>query len=242
MLNIAVVDDEKAHRDILCKYIEEWRDRNKAETEVKTFVSSEAFFFEWSENERYDVLFLDVMMTGITGIELAKKLRKNGKKLDIVFTTGISDYMQEGYEVEAMHYLLKPLEKEKVWKCLDKCRNQKTEEIKYILLSTEEGLLKVDASQVLYAEAVGHDCVLTCADKSILVKSGIHDLFEELEENGDFMFCHRSYVINVKKIAAVAKTDILMDNGGSVPVSRRLFAEVNRRFIASFVRHRNNGD
>lgn len=242
MLSIAVVDDEKVHCDILCKYIEEWKDRSKAETEVRTFVSSEQFFFDWCENERYDVLFLDIMMTGITGMELAKKLRRNGKKVSIIFTTGITDYMQEGYEVEAMHYLLKPLEKEKVWKCLDKCRNQKAEEKKYILLSTEDGLLKIDVSQVLYAEAVGHDCVVACTDKSIRVKSGIHELFQKLEAEGDFLFCHRSYFVNVKKIAAISKTDIFMDNGGSIPVSRRLFGKVNQRFIASFVPHKSSGD
>ncbi len=162
MLSIAIVDDEQVHRDILTKYIEEWKAREKLEAEVETFASGEAFDFAWSGEQRYDVLFLDIMMGATDGISLARRLREQGKKLDIIFTTGIADYMQEGYEVEAMHYLLKPLSKEKVWECLDKCLKRREEDAEWILLPTEEGLVKTDVSKILYGEAVGHYCVLEC--------------------------------------------------------------------------------
>lgn len=234
MLSIAIVDDEQVHRDILARYIEEWKAKEGLEAEVETFSGSEAFCFAWSGKQRYDVLFLDIMMEGVDGISLAKRIRKQGKELAIIFTTGIADHMQEGYEVEAMHYLLKPLEKEKVWECLDKCLKRREEDVNWILLPAEEGLVKTDVSRILYGEAVGHYCVLECMEERLQLKLGIRELARKLEDAGDFLFCHRSYLVNLRRVSKVGRQDIVMDNGVLVPVSRRMYNEVNDRFIRTF--------
>ena len=242
MLYIAVVDDEQTHRELLAEYIEQWKTKRKIEAAVTSFASSEQFFFEWCENEQYDILFLDIMMSGISGVELAKQLREkglksgSGKKVEIVFTTGLSEYMQEGYEVEALHYLLKPIDREKVWQCLDKCISQKETKKHLILLPTEDGMLKVDTESILYAEALGHSCMLVCEAQTLQVKMGIHELYQILGETGAFLFCHRSYLIQVRKIAKIQKSDVVMDNGAEVPLSRRMQKEVSQKFIAAFRR------
>ncbi|HBA47367.1 MAG TPA: DNA-binding response regulator, partial [Lachnospiraceae bacterium] len=79
MLNIAVVDDEQVHRDILVKYITEWEKHKSVDAEVETFHSSDAFYFTWCEDQRFDVLFLDICMDGTDGVSLARKLREKGK-------------------------------------------------------------------------------------------------------------------------------------------------------------------
>lgn len=238
MLNIAVVDDEQAHRDILVKYIKEWEKRKCLDVKVETFESSEVFYFVWCEEQRFDVLFLDIMMGGTDGVSLARKLREKGKNIHIIFTTGIADYMQEGYEVEAMHYLLKPLVREKVWDCLGKCVRKKEDIRNIILLPTEDGLLKIDAESILYAEAVGHYCELVCMAEKYQLKTGIGELAQMLEKYGKFTFCHRSYLINLRKVSKVGKQDIVMDNGKAVPVSRRMYHAVNEAFIGTFMDRR----
>ena len=235
MLYIAVVDDEKTHRDILVRYVEEWKRDTHREIEVKSYDSGEAFYFAWCEDQRCDVLFLDIMMEETDGISLARKLREKGKDIVIIFTTGIADYMQEGYEVEAMHYLLKPLSREKVRECLEKCVRRKESVKSGVLLQTEEGLIKVNIDQILYAEAVGHYSMLVCMDGRIQVKAGIRELEEKLREYGDFTFCHRSYLVNIRRISRMGRQEIIMDNGAVVPVSRRLYHAVNERFIQVFV-------
>lgn len=236
MLNIAVVDDEQVHRDILVKYIEEWKERERCDVRTETFAGSEAFYFAWCGDQRYDVLFLDIMMGGADGIRLARRLREQGKNLTIIFTTGIADYMQEGYDLEAMHYLLKPLDREKVWECLERCLRRREEDAKWILLPTEEGLARTDVSQILYAEAVGHYCVLECMGERLQLKLGIRELARKLEEVGDFLLCHRSYLVNLRRAARLGRQDIVMDNGALVPVSRRMYNEVNDRFIRAFIK------
>lgn len=235
MLYIAVVDDEKTHRDILVRYIEEWKRDTHREIEVESYDSGEAFYFAWCEDQRCDVLFLDIMMEETDGISLARRLREKGKDIVIIFTTGIADYMQEGYEVEAMHYLLKPLSREKVRECLEKCVRRKVSVKSEVLLQTEEGLIKVSIDQILYAEAVGHYSMLVCMDGPMQVKTGIRELEEKLREYGDFVFCHRSYLVNIRRISRMGRREIIMDNGAVVPVSRRLYHSVNERFIQVFV-------
>lgn len=237
MLRIAVVDDEQVHRDILVRYIEEWRSQGHPEVKVQVFDSSEAFYFEWCENQAYDVLFLDIMMSGTDGVSLARKLREKKTALTIIFTTGISDYMQEGYEVEAMHYLLKPLDREKVWECLEKCLARGGGDRRMVLLPTEEGLMKIDIEKILYGEAVGHYCQLECMEERLSLKIGIRELAQKLdmEAREEFAFCHRSYLVNLRRISRVGKQDIVMDNGAQVPVSRRLYHEINDKFIRAFV-------
>ena len=234
MLSIAVVDDEQVHRDILVKYIEEWKKQKMADAEVETFHSSDAFYFAWCGEQRFDVLFLDICMDGMDGVSLAKKLREKGKNVNIVFTTGVADYMQEGFEVEALHYLLKPIKREKVWECLEKCVARKAEDTRSILLPTEEGLIKTDAEGILYGAAVGHYCELVCLTETLSLKLGIREAAQRLEGHGDFLFCHRSYLVNLRRIAKIGKQDILMDNGGTVPVSRRMYGAVNEAFMKLF--------
>ena len=235
MLNIAVVDDEQVHRDILMKYIEEWKAREGVDAQVEDFPSGEAFYFSWCGDQRWDVLFLDICMEGETaGVMLARKLREKKRAIVIIFTTGIPDYMQEGFEVEALHYLLKPIKREKVWECLEKCVARKAEDTRSILLPTEEGLIKTDAEGILYGEAVGHYCELVCLTETLSLKLGIREAAQRLEGHGDFLFCHRSYLVNLRRIAKIGKQDILMDNGGIVPVSRRMYGAVNEAFMKLF--------
>ncbi len=237
MFSIAVVDDEPLHRDLLTGYIKEWSRREQLPLAVETFASSEAFYFSWCEDQRFDVLFLDIMMKGTDGVSLARKLREKGRAIAIVFTTGIADYMEEGYGVEALHYLLKPLDQNKVWECLNKCR-QKKEDAGHteILVPTEDGLIKIQAQTIVYAEAAGHYCELECMQERLCVKTSIRDLEQILCAAGDFLFCHRSYLVNIQKISRLNRQDIRMDNGSVIPVSRRLYPVIYERFLKTFVR------
>lgn len=231
MLHIAIVDDEQPHRDVLSKYIREWAHRERADVDIRTYPNGEAFYFAWSGSQDCDVVFLDIMMGGTSGVSLARKLREKGNPLTIVFTTGIPDYMQEGYEVEALHYLLKPLQKEKVWQCLEKCRQRLEKTQSRVLLPGPEGLIKIAADDVLCAEARGHFCMLTCTSDTYEIRMGIRELHQKLDGHGIFRFCHRSYLVNIRKISRITRTDLILESGCTVPVSRRMYDTINRQFI-----------
>ena len=158
-MRIAVIEDEKPHRDLLVRYLEDWRSTQKESIILEAFNSSEAFWFRYEENREYDILFIDIQMPGMSGMELARKVRSGDGDIVLVFVTGIGDYLEEGYEVEALHYLRKPLSREKLEKCLEKALQRRKKGV-FVTVHTGEEILKISQECVNYVEARGRNCCI----------------------------------------------------------------------------------
>ena len=231
-MKIAVIEDEKVHRDLMLSYLERWN-REQGGGEIYPFETAESFLFGYEEDKCFDILFMDIQMPGMDGMELAKKIREKDRDVVIVFTTGITDYLEEGYEVEALHYLVKPLSEEKVRMCLEKAKGRRRK-VNYLTLHTEEETLKLCEEAVNYAEARGHGCILGMAGAGELaVKESLSEL-KGMLDGSSFVKCHRSYLCRIGNIHHIGKEEIIFDDGQRIPVSRRLYSEVNQRFIEYF--------
>ncbi len=240
-MKIAVIEDEKVHRDLLISYLQRWSSEQGRAAEVFPFETAESFWFAFEESQCFDVLFVDIQMPGMDGMELARRVRGKDRDVVIVFTTGITDYLEEGYEVEALHYLIKPLSEEKVRRCLEKAEERRRQE-SFVTLHTEEEILKISQKAINYVEARGHGCAVGVAGQGAPSAPGgevltVRESLSELEgmlAAGEFMKCHRSYLCRIGSIHHIGKENIVFDNGQSIPVSRRLYNEVNRSFIDYF--------
>ncbi len=231
-MRLAIVEDEAVHGKLLEQYIVEWGKQEDILVSVKIYASAESFLFEW-EDMPCDAVFADIQMSGMDGMEMVRKLREKDVKIPVVFTTGISDYMQEGYEVEALNYLIKPLSAEKVCACLDKIlrRHKATE---YLVAETLDGVRKLPVETVNYCEAAGHNVELgLTGGGKLFVQSSLSKLEKELSEKG-FVKCHRSYLCNISNLNRIAPDMLIFDDGTRIPVSRRLHQTVNRAFIDRF--------
>lgn len=252
-VRIAIVEDEAPHAELLQQHIEDWqRQQEVVELHLRRFCHAAEFLFAWEE-ESYDMIFLDIQMPGINGMETARKIRETDGGVKLVFTTGITDYLQEGYEVEAVRYLLKPITREKVWQCLDKLL-QDPAPSPQLLFQTLEGVVKIPEQEIEYLEARGHYTV--CHLRSGREKAGMHreaagahrDPAEEIQlkesfnalceklAQRPFVRCHRSYLCNIARIYRVERTEILLESGGSIPISRRMYEPVVKAFISYFRR------
>ena len=228
MLKIAICDDNEEHISALRKLLDEWAGNKPFAVIIYEYQSADSFLFSYPDKP-CDMILLDIEMKNLNGMELAKKLRENGDMLPIIFITGYSDYIGQGYDVEALHYLLKPVEKEKLFDVLDRY-TKKRDPKNDIVLSCGDNHIRVDSENIRYCEARGKKTEVHVPDKNILIcNSGIHDLQKILGEN--FMFCHRSYLVNLRFIKSISKTEIEIDGGENIPLSRRLYKEVNERFI-----------
>lgn len=105
---IAVCDDREEDRSFARESVLQWAEKRGFDVDVQEFPSGDAFLFHYTEDRAWDILLLDVEMPGCSGVDLAKQVRKDSQLLQIVFLTGYSDYLAEGYDVSALHYLLKP--------------------------------------------------------------------------------------------------------------------------------------
>lgn len=224
MITIAICDDDNSQINALKKMLTEWN----SNTIVNEYNSAEQFLFNYSEVS-CDLLLLDIEMGDMNGMELAKELRAKGDMLPIIFITGFSKYIGDGYDVEALHYLMKPVDKKKLFQVLDRyaCRHRPDKRI--ILPSGNESVL-VASDNIAYLEAFGKKTQITLNDgKEMICNCGLSEASEKLGQG--FVSCHRSYVVNIGAVRKISRTDITMDSGKKIPLSRRSYDSVNRAFI-----------
>jgi len=236
-MRIAVCDDEQVQRELLNKYLLEWGKEHGIIVHTSLFPSGESFLFSWEEDKQYDLLILDIEMGKVNGVELAEKIRREDEELPILFVTGYDDYMAQGYEVSALHYLLKPVDKGKFYTVLDKLLRQKKRhsgEEKLFFRGKEGMLLSVPVSKIWYIEAYSHNCVLYTDAQEHVLKMSISEAETLLADKDEIIRCHRSYLVNLQHIAAIIKNEIILDNQKRLPISRNLHKEVTAAFINAY--------
>ena len=226
---IAICDDEQKQIEYLSGAVSAWASKNCHAAEIRTYSSARSFLFDYSEEKDFNILLLDIEMPGMNGMELAKTIRKENGIAQIVFITGYPEFMSEGYDVSALHYLMKPVKEEKLLSVLDKASERIEQKEESLVLETENGIIRIKFSQIMSAEAMGHTTLLSLTDRKEIAKIGINDLEKKL--NDAFVRSHRSYFVGLRHISRITKTDVIMDNGEMIPISRRMYAEVNQKFI-----------
>lgn len=231
-LKIAVCDDNKVDQDYVIKLLHEYANENGIILDIQTFFSAEQFLFRYSDEKDYQIIVLDIEMKKMNGVELAKKIRGENKEIQIFFVTGFSDYVLEGYEVNALHYLMKPVNKEKVFQVMDRAMTNLKKEDKVIFVQENGEMMKVLTKNIFYVEVFSHSCIIHTTEGVIETKMAISDLEKELCDS--FIRVHRSYLVNLERIKKIAKAEIYMENGNIVPLSRRKYKDVNIAFIRYF--------
>ena len=136
MLYLIICDDENTQLSLLESYVGEWARERRQETDITLCRSAEELLFRREEKRETDILLLDIDMPRMDGLSLARRLREQGEGAQIIFVTGLSDYALEGYEVEAVSYLLKPVKKDRLFACLDRARERCGREEVALLLET----------------------------------------------------------------------------------------------------------
>lgn len=231
MIRIALCDDEAALMQSYAGMIREWSDRTGCPCEISTFNSSRNLLLEFRDGYFFDLLLLDIEMPEMNGMELAREIRQTDRKVIIVFLTNYDNFVFEGYEVGAYRYLMKSKAAEKLGGLLDDVA-EREQEMEYLLVRAGGCDERLELSGILYLEASRHDTLLHTRDGERLLKMPIHKLAELLPEN--FLFCHRSFMVNLQYLERLSKTECLMYSGETVPVSRAAYGPLNEAFIGYY--------
>jgi DNA-binding LytR/AlgR family response regulator len=231
-LTIAICDDEQTELKYLNMLVKHWADDRGIAIHIRTFISAENFLFTYEENKSFDILLLDIEMGKMNGVELAKHIRRENEGIQIIFITGFSDFIAEGYEVSALHYLLKPVNEKKLSEVLDKAQKGLSQKQKSIIVAVDGQSYRIPMGKIMLCESFAHSTVITTKSNSYNVRLSISELKNQLDET--FIQCHRSYLVGISHISHISKTDVFLDNGHMIPLSRRLYNEVNQAFIRYF--------
>lgn len=233
-LHIALCEDDSIQLGYLRRLIADWAKSRRESAEISEFSSAGAFLFTYEEDQRFDALILDIQLPGIDGLELARRIRRMDERIQILFVTGYEDYMAEGYEVSAVTYLVKPVDGDKLHSALDRAVVRLSRVEPTILVDTAGGTLRLAQRDILYVEAAAHGADIHVSGGVAHQSRAALAAIEEMLGPGDFIRCHRSYLVGIRHIRRILKSDVEIDGGALVPLSRRLQREVNRAFIAYY--------
>jgi len=227
-LSIAICDDERIEIASLASLVEKWAKAHDVDVLLSEFDSSERFFFAYDDNKTVDILLLDIQMKGMDGIELARKIRKEDKNVQIIFITGYMDYIKEGYDVEALHYLLKPVEPDKLFSVLNRAVEKLKIDEQILTLNLHGRTIRLPLRDIIYIEAQ-RNYVMIHATETFTKKTTLSEFEKDLDEY--FFRTGRSFIVNLRHIKKVTKTEIVLSSDESVPLPRGLYDAVNQAMI-----------
>lgn len=229
VLHIAICDDEENEIEYLKHAVEDWTKKEDILTNIEPYASAESFLFQYEECKNYQILLLDVEMSGMTGIDLAKKIRQNQDNVEIIFITSHFEFIGEGYEVDALHYLVKPVKASKVEEVLSKAKQKIEAGEPSIIIHYNSEIVKIYEKEILYLEALSHYITIYTKDKEYKIKANISAFAQELSE--DFYQTHRSYLVSLKHIMRISRDSVTLDNAVQVPLARGKYDQINRAYI-----------
>ena len=228
-IKIAICDDDASQREYLTVAVAEWAKKNRHLTEVRQYADAKSFLFDYSEDKGFDILLLDIEMPEMNGIELAKTVRRENSTVQIVFITGFYEYFSDGYDVSALHYLIKPADERKLFTVLDKAVDNLAYRQRSVLLVTADGEVKVSLADILYIESENVYIIVHTVHGDYRTRMALTKFMEQLDET--FFKVHRSFVVGLKYIKKITRTEVIVTNGASIPISRGLYDEVHAALI-----------
>ncbi len=231
MLALSLCDDNAAERTYLKNLVLGWAARSGADVSVREYPSAEALLFAY-EDRPPDILLLDIEMPGMNGVELAGKLRDRREDVQIVFITGYPDFLAEGYEVEALHYLLKPVTAEKLSSVLSRAAEKISRAEKKILLPSDGGKTALPLKEIRYIEARRQYSVIYAVSGEYRLKVSISELETQLD--GYFLRVQRSFIVNLREVLRINRSEVILRSGEAVPISRGMADKIGKKIIELF--------
>lgn len=229
-----MVDDEEVIREQIGGFIK----KRNPDFDISGFATGEGLL---AAGKDFDIIFLDIEMEGMGGIEAARTLRQSGADAVVLFITGIREYVFEAFDVSAFHYLLKPIEEQKFMEVLvraaEEAGKRKRQKERQIFIRTKNQGYTLNLNSILYIESRGKKVEVHVTDMEDVIES--YATMDELEEElGDgFYRCHRGYLVNMAHIARYDSDSIFLSGGGKVYLTRKKHKE----FVKAYMWYLQNG-
>ncbi|CEK37960.1 LytR/AlgR family response regulator transcription factor [Paraclostridium sordellii] len=231
MINIAICDDEI---NIINKTKKLIQDYDKEDIDIYVYESGEELI---NSDKEFHIIFLDIDMKGLDGIETAKKLRKYDKKVKIIYVTNYTDYTYSAFSVHAFGYLVKPLNKKELHNQLDEALSYTEEISKNLEFITSDGVIRIDTNSIYYFEYEQRKVIMKTIDKNYVLKKKISEIGKDIQDYG-FEMPHKSFVVNLYNIKTIKGYDVHMMDGSVIPLSQKKssqFRDSLNRYLSKYI-------
>ena len=233
MIEIAICDDE----EIIIERIADLIKKQNMDCHIESFQAGNELL---AAKRRFDLIFLDIQMDGINGMETAKAVREYDRKAVIVFVTAVKEYVFEAFDVGAFHYLLKPIEERKFAEVFENAAREiqerrKQKETPALFFKTKNKSYTFNQSEIIFIESKNRKAAIHTVKNTLEVYAVMKELQKEL--GNSFYRCHRGYLVNMAHIAEYSSDMIEMDNGERVYLAKEKYQE----FVKAYMRYLRNG-
>lgn len=229
MIKIVICEDEDKQQKILKEYVEKILGDHTDSYEILTYQSGEDLLNNYPEN--VDIFLMDIQMDNITGMDVARKIREiDQKNVEIIFTTSLIEYIQEGYEVRAYRYLLKPIKYDELKLHMTNCINEIEQREGYLIINKKNGIKKIKLSEITYIEIQKKDMIIHTINGNYLTKMTMDKMEKEIK-NKNFYRCHKSFLLNLEYVDSMKQYLAILENKEEVPISRHRFKDTKARFF-----------
>lgn len=230
-MHIAVCDDSIEELSRISSLLEDYRRERDGSVTYEAFHSA----FELLETmrvRRFDMLLLDILMPGLTGMDAAREIRLTDHEIPIIFLTSSREYAVESYRVGAEDYIIKPARKDEVYPSIDKQLTQFVQEEAYLTLKTSSGIAKLLFSQIVYVEVTNRTLQFILGNGEVREAYGyLSDYEEKLLSDSYFLKPHRSYLINLRQVIELDKNGLVTTVGKTVPIARDALVKVKAAYM-----------
>ena len=235
MLRIAICDDDRSDRDRISGFVSEYLEEKELRAEVKVFDHPDKLIQE-CETFRPQIYLLDIVMPMVTGIQAARELRWNQPDAQIIFATSESSFALESFDVNPINYILKPVNKDKLFSTLDLALSRvQTDDKKSVTVKIKGGMCSLRLDDIMYIDYRNHVVSYHMSGGEVVstptLRIGFMEYLDENHSGQDFVRCHESISVNLGAIDKLTKTDITLRNKEVVPVSKSRYTEVADRYM-----------
>ena len=233
MLKIGFCDDDLSVLEELQSLVDKYRVEKNREIEYAAFQSPLELLAEMEKGLRFDILFLDVLMPGQSGMEAAKEIREFDTAVKIIFLTSSAEFAVESYTVGAYFYQLKPIWEESFFRLMDsvigECKKEKTCSL---IIRSKTGITRVDLQRLEYCEVIGRTLLFHLTNGTVVESIGkLDDLSKELEEYPEFVRPHRSFLINLEYVRNISNKTITLENLAEIPIPHGKCSEIKNQYL-----------
>ena len=221
MIRIVLCDDDPKILDATSQCIMHYaKENNRSDLKIVTFNSASSLQFALDDDSSFDIFILDVYIGNEMGTALAKSIRKRGIESPIIFLTVSLEHAPEGYETDALRYLLKPVNPQKLYEAMDAALAQaKKIGERFIGIKTADGIERINVNHIMFSEAHAHyQYIMLENGRQLRSRITVSDLYSMIAEYGGFIRVGSAYIINLRNIKNLSTTELHLYNNITIPI------------------------